>query len=77
MRSSRAGGLWLGLGAAVARLQAVAWEKGANMGPGLLLHLFQALKKAIAGRLHLRNQADSVSILWSQLFPANHDNTSF
>lgn len=77
MRSSRAGGLWPGLGAAVAPLQAIAWEEGADMGPGLLLHLFQALRKAVAGRLHLRNQADGVTILRSRLFPAKHDNTSF
>ena len=35
VRSSLPGGLWPGLGAAAALLQAIAWEEGAKMGAWL------------------------------------------
>lgn len=71
VRSSVAGGLWPGLGAAAALLQAIAREGGAKVGgPGLLLHAFQTLRKAVAGRWLLRNQVDSFTTLQCPLMPA-------
>lgn len=46
-------------------------------GPGLLLHAFQTLRKAVAGRLLLRNQVDSFTVLQSLLFPTKNDNANF